>query len=58
MEGYSYISYREEAKSNQFALMKADEVTLSVIDSDGWDVRFDRTPTKVIAHFSFNTKCS
>ena len=37
----------EEARSERLALMTEDKVTLSVIDSYGWDVRFDKTPTTV-----------
>lgn len=38
----------KEVPSTQLVQMTADEVTLSVCNSKGWDIAFDRDPTKVI----------
>lgn len=47
-EEYKTLSCLGESKSNHdFVQMRADEVTLSVRNSKGWNVTFDRNPTKV-----------
>ena len=47
MQKYSTLSCEGEACSVFLAKMKADEVTLSVPNTQGWTVTFDREPTKV-----------
>ena len=43
------ISSEEEALSVHTGQMVANEITFEAIDSEGWEVAFDKEPTKVLS---------
>ena len=55
MERYKGISIEGEGLSETFAQIISDEVVISVTNETGWNIRFDKEPTKVCGIFIQST---